>query len=206
MNADEARRLLVAATPGPWHEETAGTPAGETPWGEVVMRSHPAGGAGTPIHGLRVMWQGGATMGKGRANAALIAAAPSLAAAVIALTEELDEARATLDNERGEGTPPSEGWRWCMTAEEHRDPRCRYEWLRPGGDSRLNEYPDLALLLRVYPRHPGWAWVSSLGVERNAVGLITNHGHDARFGEVATARAAMKAADLAIAGGGSDAG
>ena len=87
LDAIQAR--LDAATPGPWHLETAGTPAGETAWGEVILRHHPAGGAGTPIPGLRVMW--GGEVAVGRRNAALIAHAPTDIAALLAECRVLRE-------------------------------------------------------------------------------------------------------------------
>ena len=82
IDLDAIRARLETATPGPWHLETAGTPAGETAWGEVILRHHPASGAGTPIPGLRVMW--GGEVAVGRRNATFIAAAPTDISALLA--------------------------------------------------------------------------------------------------------------------------
>ena len=39
-----------------WHVEVAATSAGAQSWGEVVCEQHPAGGAGTSLPGIRIMW------------------------------------------------------------------------------------------------------------------------------------------------------
>lgn len=84
-------------TPGPWrlttnkHRNTDGTP-----WGCVDATLHPAGGAGYAPAGTTIRWRGA----RGRANAALIAAAPDLYAALekaLAFVESEAEARGEQD-------------------------------------------------------------------------------------------------------------
>ena len=63
-----------------------------------------------------------------RGHAAIIAAAPSL---LVALCDELDELRATLANERGEGEPPALGWAWldtCWVRDLPADEQLRVSW------------------------------------------------------------------------------
>ena len=85
MSAEEARGLLEGATPGPWYN------------------------AGYPLRGMdgpEIMGPGDvllATMEnqpRDDANAAIIAAAPDLAATVVALSEERDRLRVILDRAR----------------------------------------------------------------------------------------------------------
>lgn len=75
MDASDIKRLLDAATPGPWHLFTNRHPdRNGNSWGAVEARQHSAGGAGQYPDSTTITWTGP----QGRANAALIAAAPEL--------------------------------------------------------------------------------------------------------------------------------
>ena len=100
---------------------------------------------------------------------------PDIADLLTALDEarrERDELRATLDNERGEGEPPSEGWEWRGSA-----------WWRDLPDNRV-----IRVSIMTGVDIPIWrVWIES------ATGYdgyyLAHHDHNAR--------AAMKAADEA---------
>ena len=78
MSAEEARGLLEGATPGPWYVDSSG---------RGVEYASPDIGAVEVV-----AWTA-------RGDTKLIAAAPDLAATVIALSEERDHLRATLYRE-----------------------------------------------------------------------------------------------------------
>ena len=61
-----------------------------------------------------------------------------------AVVAERDELRATCDNERGEGVPPSEGWAWRLTAHAQEEEGDEHGWYN--GDK-------LAV-----PATHGWVW------------------------------------------------
>lgn len=97
LSAAYVRKLLEKATPGPWYMEHASkAPPGEE-WGEVVASLHPAGGAGRPVPGMRLTWSRRSVGVVAEHNAALISAAPDIAAAYIDAIAERDALRADLD-------------------------------------------------------------------------------------------------------------
>jgi hypothetical protein len=101
INPNEVRRLLEAATPGPWHMEHASkAPRGEE-WGEVVACLHPAGGAGRPVPGMRLTWSRRSVGVVAEHNAALIAAAPTIARAYLDLHAEVERLSRVLADRGG---------------------------------------------------------------------------------------------------------
>lgn len=96
VSAEEARGLLEGATPGPWRSQIAACDHGDAEEHAAIK-----GGGSLVVTCV------------GDQDAGLIAAAPDLAATVIALSEERDRLRDILACERGEKAP--EGWRWAGT-------------------------------------------------------------------------------------------
>ena len=87
------------------------------------------------------------------------------------MVRERDELRAALLNERGEGEPPSDGWRFDSEL-------C--EWIRPVHDGVPTVWHS--------NRGVGWRWAIIEGKART------------KPVETPTAREAMRAADTALAG------
>lgn len=107
-------------------------------------------------------------------------AAPSL---LLTLCDELDELRATLANERGEGEPPGEGWEPCLEGERHDNPDGSEDivtrWFKP--------LPGLWLYAGTSAAEHGWWW-SVLGRTSEGRRVCMARGN------APTAREAMRAA------------
>jgi len=153
LDTEQIRSLLVSASPGEWLAADPHFP--DVP--RVVNQWH---------YTIAEVAGHGWDTDTERANAALIAAAPAL---ILSLCDALDEARATLANERGEGEAPGVGWGWTTTA------HLTGLWFKR---TKTNE----SIVQRTTSR--GWYW--------------TDYDHGFSLKNIyPTARAAMIAADKA---------
>jgi hypothetical protein len=91
---------------------------------------------------------------------------PTMGEEINTLAADRDELRAALLNERGEGEPPSAGWRWVNGL-------CGRQWSHTNGSA-----------VSPRKREDGWGWDTSLGAHYQE-------------GVEPTAREAMRAADRA---------
>lgn len=162
VTAERAAELLDGATPGPWADSTFEDGAicgSDTP--EAWRSSRfPFAGIGGPVVLRRT--NGGGLPRKG--DAALILAAPALAATVVALSADLAELRATLAAERGDPAGALPGWAWDTNT-----------WHRPYGPvgrvgvKKLNAEWDVILWGSNLP--PGFRQYSTAPTAREAMRL-----------------------------------
>lgn len=158
ISAEDARRMLEAATPGPW--SVVGLPWNPgAPW---VCASE------DPHFGRMVADTSPADDFDSGPDAALIAAAPTLAATAIALESENERLRRMLACERGDASAAPEGWRFDG------------DWVRKGD-----------LVTRVID-HSGSSVTVSWFYRDWSV-----QGSDAKHSRAETALEAMEAADAA---------
>lgn len=104
-----------------------------------------------------------------------------------ALRAEVAELRAALANDRGEGEPPSEGWKRNETGESTWEKVLATQ--QPDGDFD----PEPTDILNVYRDGGSWAWERRTDQPGKTLALIAT-------GRADTARACMRAADDAVKG------
>ena len=142
ITVDEAREMLDAATPGPWNDERIGAD------GDGSACSHEHQLCNADGIAVAIITHDGAP--SARANDRLLAAAPDLAATVIAQAADIERLRSIID---GRTTAPSDAE---ITA--HGTAAGRWRWASP---DQHGEFPSTArwrASVAVVARVPGVRW------------------------------------------------
>ena len=103
------RARAEAATAGPWRYDPTKCYTPGVNGARDVRTSQEAVFSDTPTGAPTIALTGAVNDAQSMADATFIAHART---DIPALCDEVDELRATLANERGEGEPPEEGWEW----------------------------------------------------------------------------------------------